>query len=100
VSGNSITIMLQTLGVQNVQQAAQSLQALRAGIQGVQALSGYGSGILPQMVSPIGGMGSGRTQYEEHNRQLTDQAKQIRDLTQTYKRREPDFQHGPGLRLQ
>lgn len=85
MSGNSITIMLQTLGVQNVQQAAQSLQALRAGIQGVQALSGYGSGILPQMVTPMAGLSAGGSAYVDHNRQLTDQAKQIRDLTQTYK---------------
>jgi len=84
VSGNSITIMLQNAGRPERQQP-RSRSRPSAPVSRACRPSGYGSGILPQMVLADRGHGFGAPQYEEHNASLLGPGKQIRDLTQTYK---------------
>jgi hypothetical protein len=88
VSASSIRILLDVLGIQNAKDAAATLYTLKQAIQGVQQIASYGQGILPPLISPNQGMARGVADYQEQNRLLTDQAKQIRDLSVSYREHE------------
>lgn len=85
MSANEIRVLLNFAGAKDADEAAASLHRFRQAAQSVQGLANQGQGILPGMIGPVQGLGQGRSMYEEHNRLLTDQMKQIRDLTQSYK---------------
>lgn len=88
MSASSIKIMLDVLGIQNAKDAAATLYTLKQAMQGVQQIASYGQGFVPQMITPWQGAAQGVSDYQRHNRELTDQAKQIRDLGVSYDQHE------------